>query len=620
MSAWRAISTNPLILAALLLLAVEYGGAGILATLESRYGDLLLRLNAQQQEPDPDIVIVDIDEHSLDRMAPLAGRYPWPRAVFAELLEGIERQQPAAVAFDILFTDPDVNAPEGDAWLAEVAGQQDNVYFPLLRLEGNDANGLPLAQYGAALGIGRGPQARDDARVALLLPLPELAQTGRLGAINYTEDSDGVGRRYHLYLDAYGWRIPSLPARVAADLGYALPDRPDLLLNWRGPALSYTRIPFADIYDDLGRSEPQRPRDEFTGKIVIIGSTAAGLHDLRSTAMGSLFPAVEIVATALDNLKHGDALRALPRAVPAVIALLLLGALLLAFRRQNPLRIGLGLLLITPLFAALQYGALQLRWVLPLFTPLVFGWLYYVAAALHAWLREKRERERSVQIFSRFLDPRVVQNLVAQGESALTLKSQSRQLTVLFSDIRGFTTLSEQHTAEEIVDLLNDYFSRQVKVIFKHGGTMDKFIGDAIMAFWGAPVDDSEQALHTVSAALDMCDTLEEFRRHLGPSGEHFDVGIGIHTGPAVVGFIGSDNRLDYTAIGDTVNLASRIEGQTKGVARVLVSADTRALCGDAFDFIDHGSYKVKGRSQEVRLYEPCRKAESSDEIQVTRE
>lgn len=612
MYAWRTLSIEPLnrlTVAALLLLAIEFGGAGLLSTLEHRYGDLLLRQHAAQQQPDPDIVIVDIDERSLDHMAPLAGRYPWPRSVFAELIEGMARQQPAAVVFDILFTDADLMRPEGDGWFAEVAQQYDHVYFPLLRLAGGHAQGVPLAQYGELLGIERGPQARDDARVALLLPLPALAETGRLGAINYTEDADGIGRRYHLHLDADGWRIPSLPARVAKDLGYTVPQQPDLLLNWRGPALSYTRIPLFDLYDDLARSQPQRPIDELTGKIVIIGSTAAGLHDLRSTAMGSLYPAVEIIATALDNLKHGDALRAAPAIAAPLVALLLLGSLFLAFRRHvNPLRIGLGLLIATPLFAAVQYGALQLRWVVPLFTPLAFGWLYYVAAALHAWLREKRERERSVQIFSRFLDPRVVQNLVAQGESALSLKSQSRQLTVLFSDIRGFTTLSEQHTAEEIVDLLNDYFSRQVQVIFQHNGTMDKFIGDAIMAFWGAPVDDANQAVNAVSAALAMCDTLEEFRRHLGPSGEHFDVGIGIHTGPAVVGFIGSANRLDYTAIGDTVNLASRIEGQTKGVARVLVSADTRALCGEAFDFIDHGSYKVKGRTQEVRLYEPRRK------------
>jgi adenylate cyclase len=247
---------------------------------------------------------------------------------------------------------------------------------------------------------------------------------------------------------------------------------------------------------------------------------------------------------------------------------------------------------------------------LPLFTPLLFAWLYYVLAALYAYWQERAERKRSVEIFSRFLDSRVVDELIARGESALDLKSESREITVLFSDIRGFTTLSEKHTAEEIVDLLNNYFSRQVEVIFRHGGTMDKFIGDAVMAFWGAPVDDGEQARHAVEAALDMADALMAFKADLGKQDENFDVGIGIHTGLGVVGFIGSHNRLDYTVIGDTVNLASRIEGKTKGVARILVSDDTRAQCAEAFDFTDHGFYKVKGRTQEVRLFEPRRKIE----------
>jgi Adenylate cyclase, family 3 (some proteins contain HAMP domain) len=158
------------------------------------------------------------------------------------------------------------------------------------------------------------------------------------------------------------------------------------------------------------------------------------------------------------------------------------------------------------------------------------------------------------------------------------------------------------------VDLLNRYFSRQVEVVFRHGGTLDKFIGDAIMAFWGAPAADDQQAEHAVACALEMVDTLLAFKQELGELGQTFDVGIGIHTGPAVVGFIGSEQRQDYTAIGDTVNLSSRIEGQTKGVARILVSSDTVVRCGNAFDFIDHGSYKVKGRTQEVQLFEPRRK------------
>jgi adenylate cyclase len=156
--------------------------------------------------------------------------------------------------------------------------------------------------------------------------------------------------------------------------------------------------------------------------------------------------------------------------------------------------------------------------------------------------------------------------------------------------------------------MLNDYFSMQVGVIFKHGGALDKFIGDAIMAFWGAPLDDEKHAEHAIDAAIEMYERVCEFKLKMGETGLAFDVGIGLHSGPAVVGLIGSEQRREYTAIGDTVNLASRIEGLTRGVAPVLVSEDTMNQCPNAFDFIDHGSYPVKGRLQDVRLFEPRRK------------
>lgn len=601
-----------LIATAIMALALlEFTALGLFQPLELAFGDLLLRQLAEQRRPDGQIVIVDIDERSLDRLAPVHGRYPWPRSVHAELAEGIARQRPKAVLFDILFTDPDVLRPDDDAYLAEVAATQNKLYFPFVKLHTEQPGiGLPLEEYGKALGFHRLPAAEADSRAALLLPFFALSVDGRLGAINFQEDSDGVGRHYPLYLEADGWQLPSLPARVAADLGYPVPPQQRLRLNWQGPVLGYPRISYAALYEDLGRRHPQRPQDEFTDRIVIIGSTATGLHDLRATPMGGLHPAVEIVATALDNLRRSDALADAPRWLSPLATLLLILPLWWAFRRGiSPLRTGRLLLLATPLVAGLAYVALSRGLQLPLFTPLLFAWLYYALAALHAYRQAQLERQRSVQIFSRFLDPRVVNTLVAQGESALGLKGESRRITVLFSDIRGFTTLSERHSAEEIVELLNNYFSRQVRVVFAHGGTVDKFIGDAIMAFWGAPVEDDQQAVHAIEAALDMADALMQFKRDLGKHDENFDVGIGIHTGPGVVGFIGSENRLDYTAIGDTVNLASRIEGQTKGVARVLVSADTRALCGEAFDFVDHGFYKVKGRTQEVQLFEPRRKS-----------
>jgi adenylate cyclase len=209
-------------------------------------------------------------------------------------------------------------------------------------------------------------------------------------------------------------------------------------------------------------------------------------------------------------------------------------------------------------------------------------------------------------MFSRFVNPHVVQELVAHG--GLSRGGESRQISILFSDIRGFTTLSEKRTPQEIVALLNRYFTLQVEVVFRHGGSLDKFIGDCIMAFWGAPLDDPNHAKNAVAAALEMADVLQRFKHELGEQDAEFDVGIGIHSGPAVIGLIGSDQRREYTAIGDTVNLGSRIEGLTKGVSRILVSRDTMELCGDAFDFKSFGSFKVKGRDQEVELFSPSRK------------
>jgi adenylate cyclase len=265
------------------------------------------------------------------------------------------------------------------------------------------------------------------------------------------------------------------------------------------------------------------------------------------------------------------------------------------------------LLVATPVAVAASYGALAAGWIVPAVAPLAFAWLTYLARTVREYLRQRAEKQQAVRAFGRFVDPRVVQTLVGQVGDPRETKGQSRVITLLFSDIRGFTTLSESRRPEEVVEILNRYFSAQVEVIFRHGGTVDKFIGDAIMAFWGAPVDDPRHAQNAVTAALEMGRVVDEFRASLpGELAREFDIGIGVHTGPAVVGFIGSENKLDYTAIGDSVNLASRIEGATKGVARILVSEATRSACGGDFMFTDRGAFKAKGKTEEVRLYEPA--------------
>jgi adenylate cyclase len=584
-----------------------------LQPLDHRAQDALLRRHALTRAPDPEVVLVVIDERSLEAMAGEFGRYPWPRSVHAQLLEQLHRAGARAIVFDIMFSDADAGRAEDDRYLVEAAVATPNAFFPLVRLENaDDSQGLALEEWGERLGFGRGPAARPGARVALQLPFMQIAETSRVGAINFLPDRDGVGRRYHVLLSAYGWQIPSLPVRVAAALGYGVPQQPDLEIHWRGRPQDRARLSYADLLHDLGRETPGDSAAQVRDRIVVIGGLASGLDDLRPTPMDALHPGIDVLAAAIETLKNGDALRRPARGVDAAVALAaiaLVAGLFLA--GLGPLPGALLLLVLTPAAAGAGLIMLGRGWIVPVVTPLAFAWLTFLAHSLREYLRERTARREAVRAFGRFVDPRVVETLVASGGGdPRELKGQSRVITLLFSDIRGFTTLSESRQPQEVVDILNRYFSRQVEVIFRHGGTVDKFIGDAIMAFWGAPVDDAHHARNAVRAALEMGRVVDEFRRELpGALATEFDIGIGVHTGPAVVGFIGSENKLDYTAIGDSVNLASRIEGATKGVARILVSEATRDACGGDFMFADRGTFKAKGKSEEVSLFEPAEHA-----------
>ena len=598
-----------LALATLFAIAIEFFGLRALLSLDNRVSDFLVRKQALTLSPDPDIVIVDIDNDSLAAMVDVAGNWPWPRSVHGELAEGIDKQRPQAIVFDILFSEPDKYRPESDKSFNDAIREIRNVYFPILRLDHeDDTQGIKLKSLAGPLALRQTPKADPEASAALLLPQVVEQPSWRAGTINYNEDKDGIGRNYDLYIEAYGWRIPSLPARLAADLGYALPDSQNIILGWRGGAFAYKHIPYAALYGDFGRQKPLRDPAEFKNKIVIIGTTASGMHDIRATPVASLYPGVEILATAIDNLKNHRYMQRAPNTMPALLAALLVIALFAGFRaRLSPFRIGAILAPASAVVLGAGYFAVGYQYLLPVFSPLAFAWFFYFAAALYSYLKERRAREQAVSMFSRFLDPHVVEQLVDQGQTVESLSGQTRDISVLFSDIRGFTTLSETRPPQEIVAFLNRYFSRQVEVIFRHGGTLDKFIGDAIMAFWGAPLEDSDHARHAIDTALEMSEALEQFKTEFNID---FDIGIGIHSGPAVVGFIGSKQKLDFTVIGDTVNLASRIEGLTKGVSRILVSSDTVSRANQAFDFIDRGSYKVKGRSQEVKLFEPRKKTQ----------
>jgi len=607
----RKLLSEPIYAAAALLLIValpELGRLHLLEGLEGRVSDLLVRSYAVGLAPDPDIVIVDIDESSLVRMRE-AGKFPWPRSVYADLIQGVEPQEPRAIVFDMLFAEEDTRDPDFDRAFNRTLKGLTNVYFGMLRLNASgDPQGVLVEQVADALGLERSESAQPEARIQLLAPqVLDEEHWRRSGLINFLEDHDGVGRRYWIDMPAYGWRLPSLPARVARGLGFPVPDEEAMILHWRGSAGSFRRIPFAELYEDFGRKNRTRPPDELKDKIVVVGATAAALGDFRVTPVSSVYQGVEILATAIDNLKNGRWMKRAPDFVRMLLAAALLAAVFAAFRlRRNAVETGAALAAASALLLGAQYLALAANLLLPVAVPLLFAWALYLFGAMLAYLKEKRTREQAVRLFSRFLNPGVVRQIVDQGETIESLSGKTREISILFSDIRGFTTLSETRPPKEIVDLLNRYFSRQVAVVFRHGGTLDKFIGDCIMAFWGAPLEDPRHAEHAVAAALEMEQVLKAFKQELGEAGGDFDVGIGIHTGTAVVGFIGAEQKLDYTAIGDSVNLASRIEGLTKEAkSRILISRDTVDACHNAFAFVSRGSYHVKGRIQEVELFEP---------------
>ncbi len=595
---WLALA-----LAFALLVLADYGWLGLARIIDQRGGDIALRIAAARRPPSDRVVIVDIDQRSLETMNEMAGSWPWPRSVHGELIDHLARQQPRAIAFDVLFNELDVYRPEHDAVLADAVARNTNVWLAMTL--NADGAGARAGDIPAAAGARPLPGASPEARVPLMLPLVMLGhpEAMRGGLINFAMDSDKVGRHHDLYRDRAGWRFPSLPARIMTSLGRKLPGQQTVLLNWRS---SWRHVSYADLYLDSLREKPLRPRDEFRGKIVVVGTSAPGLQDLRLTPMGSTYPGVESLATAIDNLDRGDWLREAPRGWGMALALALIGLVALAFQRGwSAGQTGIGMLAASAVVLVAAALALAGGSFWPVYAALALGWTFYLACTGIAYLQERAQRLKTAGMFGRFLDPRVVAELIERGDIDYRDNAQAREVTVLFSDIRGFTALSELAAPEEVVAMLNRYFSRQVEVIFRHGGTLDKFIGDAIMAFWGAPTANPDHAGQAVAAAIEMSAALEELRGELGEIGAELEIGIGIHSGRAVVGFIGSSDRLDYTVIGDTVNLASRIEGLTKGIGRILVSEATRDSAGGAFSWTDRGSHLVKGRETPVRLFEP---------------
>jgi len=379
---------------------------GSTAAMKNKAYDLIMKTRFLYPAPDPEIVIVDIDEAALAAMAPEYGRWPWPRNIMGELVEGIATQKPSAIVFDITFSDPDVFNLDGDKYFRDVIAKTTNAFFPVVRLdESNDRlSELQARQLSGATGLDPAPS--ETATIAVVLPyFYDVLTHRRLGTNNIYTDTDGIVRTYAVYANEYGWRVGSLPANVVAATGTSLPDQEDILINWRGNPPSYRHISFHEIYFDLQKQKRTRPLDEFTGKIVIIGSTAPALFDLKTTPVAKVHPGVEILATAVDNLKNGDFLTELHPWIYISITLVAVALLTGAFVYNIDQRVvNLTFTLLQSGFLAVSYFTLNLSTVfVDLTAPFAFSLAYFAIARFNYTIAGFR---RSGQpFFSTQLDP-----------------------------------------------------------------------------------------------------------------------------------------------------------------------------------------------------------------------
>jgi CHASE2 domain-containing sensor protein len=360
--------------------------------------DLMVKNRIIVPKPDPDIVIVDINEASLSAMAGEYGRWPWPRQVLGEFLENIEAQQPKAVVFDILFSDADVYNPDSDAYFNEVIASTENTFFPMLRLA-QESDHLSTITPDMIPGIKyvqpeAGTAAKEKLPIAIVLPHFEAAlNTKHLGTHNIYPDKDGIVREYRLWHDENGWILPSLPLAVGS-FAPVIPSSPaqNILINWRGKPFTYQYVSFSDVYADMASKVKKRPADEFKNKIVIIGSTAPSLFDLKATAMAKAHPGVEILATAIDNVRHNDDLKVWRGRIPYVLmSLILIWLTALAFFRnmdRDKLTTVFSSSQITLL--ALSYIAINLTNTYLDFTgPITWAVMYFSVAKIYALANDR---------------------------------------------------------------------------------------------------------------------------------------------------------------------------------------------------------------------------------------
>ena len=589
----------------------------------------------------PRIKIILLDQASLDwgrREMKLS--WPWPRQVYAPLLDFCARAGARAVAFDVLFLEPSYLGVDDDHLLAEAMARSRAVVGALYLGEG-DARawpaeapeaGWPMA--GLDAWLERAPPGFRAETAAF--PIPELAAgADALGNVNDVPDEDGVFRRLRMFQVFDGRAVPGLAlalhlaAERRAESGAAVlsvePGRLRVgsrvvpldvagraILRYRGPsgthaAYSAAAVIQSELRLQSGEGAPPLDPSIFQDAYVFFGFSAPALMDLRPTPISRVYPGVEIHATALDNLLSGDFVRDPPRgAVAAGLAILALACAAATVAGRRAWHSGAAFALGLALPFAAGFALYDRGWTWPVVAAALADLLALTGGLLHNYGTEGRQKAFLKQAFRHYLSPVVIERLL-EDPAQLRLGGERRELTIFFSDLQGFSSLSERLVPEALTQLLNDYLTDMTDIILEEGGTLDKYEGDAIIAFWNAPVAQPDHATRAVRAALRcqrrLAERRAEFRER---SGVDLRMRIGINTGEVVVGNMGSRERFDYTVLGDAANLASRLEGANKAFGTYLMVSETTWTAARGFAGRELARLRVVGRQTPVRVFEPC--------------
>ena len=559
--------------------------------------DLVMRIRGKQ-EPSQDIVIVAIDDFSFNWTG---YQWPWPRSYLAEIVDQINAGGGKVVGVDIILFEQDENPANDEALAKSLAAAPSAVSVVQLYSTGTENQVVytfsqPITPIRSVLdGTGITTVKRDEDAI-----------------VRSVEAFDVYDQRtiYHWAFEIASLHLgvdgPSNPTSSSMQFnGQTVPLQGGrMLVNFSGPAETYTTYSAANVHD--GITLEQNP-GAFRDKIVLIGVTTLTLQDIYPTPFSAQEPTagVEIVANTIDTIINGVYLRETSPWITLLITILaaILAAVISNFKRPSTTLITMGAVMVGYLIIGVIIFIRQ-RLFIPAVAPEIMLFLGVVLPTLEHAVSQELEKRRVRNLFSRFISPEMVDQMMSTQD--LNSLNKRSDVSIIFSDIRGFTTLSEKLAPEDVVALLNPYLEAMSNVIYEHGGTIDKYEGDAIIAFFGEPVPFKDHAERALRASLDMRKALEKLRKQWEKEGRpnQIEMGIGINSGEAFVGLLGSAQRINYTVIGDNANLASRLQDLTKTYAwPILISESTYQQVKDLFDTEFADAVTVKGKTQPVNVY-----------------